>query len=320
MKKLSILLFRLTQNSHPGRHFTSSFLGLRSNLETENECLTKPCTIEIISKKDNIEHSIYSVQILNDSTNKNQIVAKDQNHQHTILIFQNKELNKVLKPDNLPDELYDKFWEGKKPTIVNYSVLSDIFSYKKNKDLIAKDKELKRGGYSQQYPFLPLINSNMNNSEQNDKILGQVSDFKGKKNLKLSDNRIKIRNQLKKQKSVLKIKLGLPRLFKKHQPHEQTKYLIKNNSSPQILSNTKGKLLEKTKIFPFNDNIKKQNLVLPKLNESRKRPEETKINKEGEQDKEDDKETVYSLPLIQQNKNKKLKQKNQNQNYLVNSF
>ena len=105
VQKLSVLLFKLTQNSHPGKYFTSYYLGLRTKLGFISDYRKFPCTIEIKSDKDHIEHSIYSVEMLENSKETNEITGKDQRHNHVTLMFKNKQLIGSQQQENLPIQL-----------------------------------------------------------------------------------------------------------------------------------------------------------------------------------------------------------------------
>ena len=330
-QKLSVLLFKLTQNSHPGKYFTSYYLGLRSKLGFISDCRTLPCTIEIKSDKDHIEHSIYSVEMLENSKETNEIAGKDQRHNHVTLMFKNKELIGSQQQENLPIQLQDHFWDNKTPKIVNYSVLVDVFTFKNKKELTSIIKEFEKQQNIQHYPLLPLKDQIRidiitksyarffyTKTNQYDRIMRTGSYSEDKNMIDITNNGIKNKKKVNKQKSLVDIRKAVLPVRKEKQTHKLKRSLIKNKSSTKIINfSNKNKNLAIKKNAPVTVNVKKQNLVLPIVNESRKSGGDPEINKEDAQAKEDDKvkENVSSLPLIQQYKI--IKKKSRNKNSLV---
>ena len=210
-------------------------------------------------------------------------------------------------------------------------MLVDVFTFRNKKELTSIIKEFEKQQYIQLYPLLPLkdqiridiITKNYARlfyikTNQYDRIMRTGSYSEDKNVIDITNNGIKNKKKVNKQKSLVNIRKAVLPVRKEKQIHKLKKSLIKNKSSPKIINfSNKNKNLAIKKNSPVTVNVKKQNLVLPIVNESRKSGGDPEINKEDAQAKEDDKvkENVSSLPLIQQYKI--IKKKSRNKNSLV---
>ena len=128
-------------------------------------------------------------------------------------------------------------------------MLVDVFTFRNKKELASIIKEFEKQQYIQLYPLLPLkdqirIDIMTKNyarlfyikANQYDRIMGTGSYSEDKNMIDITNNGIKNKKKVNKQKSLVDIRKAVLPVRKEKQIHKLKRSLIKNKSSPKIIN------------------------------------------------------------------------------------
>lgn len=128
-------------------------------------------------------------------------------------------------------------------------MLVDVFTFRNKKELASIIKEFEKQQYIQLYPLLPLkdqirIDIMTKNyarlfyikANQYDRIMETGSYSEDKNMIDITNNGIKNKKKVNKQKSLVDIRKAVLPVRKEKQIHKLKRSLIKNKSSPKIIN------------------------------------------------------------------------------------